>query len=272
MVVLSIDIRTPKDDSALLIRSHCLESTAFIPTPPPTQTKMSLTIHHLQASQSERLPWLCEELQIPYTLTLHQRAPIFSPQSIRDLNPLGQAPVIQDGDLTLAESAACVEYIIHRHGSGKLALPPSHNDYADYLYWFHFANGTLQPNILVMVLQQQQQLSGSEPAPGSLAARRAHRFGKLLAHLDDRLVRNEWLAGEEFTAADIMTVFSLTTMRMFYPFDLSPYQAVLRYLQRVVKRDGYCKARSKADPELELMIEGKPPISFRERLQAESKI
>jgi glutathione S-transferase len=95
---------------------------------------MPLTIHHLQLSQSERLPWLCEELNIPYTLTLHQRAPVFSRQSIKDLNPLRQAPVIQDGNLTLAEFAACVEYIIHVHGNGKLALPPSHKNYADYLY------------------------------------------------------------------------------------------------------------------------------------------
>ena len=105
-----------------------------------------LTIHHLQAGQSERIPWLCEELNIPYTLILHQRSPVFAPQSIRGLNPLGQAPVIQDGDLTLAESAACIEYIIHTYGNGRLAFPPSHKNYADYLYWFHFANGTLTPS------------------------------------------------------------------------------------------------------------------------------
>jgi len=95
---------------------------------------MTFTIYHLQVSRSERLPWLCEELQIPYTLILHQRDPFFSPQSIKDLNPIGQAPVIQDRDLTLAESAACVEYIIHIYGNGKLALSPTHKNYADYLY------------------------------------------------------------------------------------------------------------------------------------------
>lgn len=76
---------------------------------------MTLTVHHLQVGQSERITWLCEELEIPYKLVLHHRDPIFSPQSIKDLSPIGQAPIIQDGDLTLFESAACVEYIIRKY-------------------------------------------------------------------------------------------------------------------------------------------------------------
>jgi glutathione S-transferase len=205
---------------------------------------MPLTIHHLQVSQSEHLAWLCEELHIPYTLTLHQRAPIFSPQSIKDLNPLGQAPVIQDkdGSLTLAESAACAEYIIHVHGNGKLALLPSHKNYANYLYWFHFANGTLQPHVLTML--QFSHIDMADPS----AARQVERFGKLLALMDTRLVENARLAGDEFTAADIMTLFTLTTMRAFYPFDLTGYKGILAYLERVVQREGYRKARAKADP------------------------
>jgi glutathione S-transferase len=227
---------------------------------------MPLTVHHLQVSQSERVPWLCEELQIPYMLTLHQRAPIFSPQSIKDLNPLGQAPVIRDGSLTLAESAACVEYIIHVHGNGKLALPPSHKNYADYLYWFHFANGNLQPHV------QMLMQSSNTDTPSPYTAILVERFGKVLAFMDARLAENEWLAGDEFTAADIMIGFTLTTMRVFYPFDLTGYRAILAYLDRMVQREGFKKARAKADPDLELMIEGKPPRPFIERLKAEGKI
>lgn len=230
---------------------------------------MSLTIHHLQVSQSERLPWLCEELSIPYTLTLHQRAPVFSPQSVKDLSPLGQAPIIQDGDLRLAESVACAEYIIQVHGKGKLTLPPSHKNYADYLYWFHFANGTLQPQVLTLMQIPRFEKASRE---GSYAAKLGERFGKMLSLMDARLQESKWLAGEEFTAADIMNVFTLTTMRVFYPFDLSEYRGILAYLERVAQREGYRKAREKADPELELMIEGKPPTSFLERLKAKGKL
>lgn len=228
---------------------------------------MPLTVHHLQVSQSERIPWLCEELSIPYTLKLHQRDPVFSPQSIKDLNPgTGQAPVIQDGDITLAESAACTEYIIHKYGDGRLALPPSHKNYADYLYWFHFSNGTFQPH-LIMTMQVMRANPDSAPATRSL-----DRLGKLLSFMDDRLKKNTWLAGEEFTAADIMTVWSLTDMRTFYGYDLTGYEGILGYLQRVIKREGFKKARAKADPDLELMVEAKPPQAFVEKLKAAGKL
>jgi len=229
---------------------------------------MPLTIHHLQSGQSERIPWLCEELEIPYTLILHQRSPIFSPQSIKDLNPLGQAPVIQDGDLMLAESAACIEYIIHTHGNGKLALPPSHKNYADYLYWFHFANGTLQPHVVTML--QISHLDKDMSGPSGV--RTKERFAKMLAFVDSRLKENKWLAGEEFTAADIMIVFTLTTMRSFIGYDLSEYEGILGYLGRVTQRKGYSKARAKADQGLELMIDGKPPKSFVEKLKEQGKL
>lgn len=227
---------------------------------------MPLIIHHLQVSQSERIPWLCEELQIPYTLILHQRDPFFSPQSIKDLNPLGQAPVIQDGSLTLTESAACAEYIIHVHSNGKLVLPPAHKNYADYLYWFHFANGTFQPLLVSIV-----QVSRVEK-DGPTITRLVERLEKVLAFIDARLIENAWFAGDEFTAADIMAVVTLTTMRTFYPYDLTGYKGILAYLERVVQREGYRKARAKADPELELMIEGRAPQYFVERFNLEGKI
>jgi len=107
---------------------------------------------------------------------------------------------------------------------------------------------------------------------GPYAASLGERFKKMLTLMDARLLENVWLAGDEFSAADIMTVFTLTTMRTFYPFDLTGYQGILGYLERAVKREGYRKARAKADPELELMIEGKPPRSFVERSKSEGKL
>ncbi len=107
---------------------------------------------------------------------------------------------------------------------------------------------------------------------GPAGLRSKERFAKILEFVDSRLKENTWLAGEEFTAADIMTVFTFTTMRCFYPFDLSRYRGILGYLERVVKKEGYRKARAKADPELELMIEGKPPRTFLDKLKAEGKL
>lgn len=210
--------------------------------------------------------WLCEELGLKYTLKLHQRAPIFSPQSIKDLSPLGQAPVIQDDQLTLFESAACVEYLIRVHGNGNFILEPSHQNFADYLYWFHFSNGTFQPMVSTLLTVSRMDQTGKQ------TARYMERFLKMLKLMDDRLRENKWLAGDEFTAADIMIVFTLTTMRAFYPYDLTGYNGILAYLQRVVRREGYQKARAKADPNLEPRNDGKPPKSFMDRLQNEGKL
>jgi len=97
---------------------------------------MTLKVHHLTVSQSERVVWLCEELGIDYELIVHERAPIFAPQELKALHPTGAAPVIQDGDVTIAESAACVEYICQKHGGGRFIVKPTEKNYADYLYWF----------------------------------------------------------------------------------------------------------------------------------------
>ena len=85
-----------------------------------------LTVHHLGISQSERIVWLCEELEIPYALKIYQRDPktILAPADYKALHPIGTAPVITDGDLVLAESGAVVDYIIAKYGNGRLKLAP----------------------------------------------------------------------------------------------------------------------------------------------------
>ena len=106
---------------------------------------MPLTVHHLQVSKSERVPWLCEELGLDYTLKNYKRAPLLAPDEYKALHHSGSAPIIQDGDITLAESGACLEYIAQVYGKGKFIVKPGEANYADYLYWWHWANGTFQP-------------------------------------------------------------------------------------------------------------------------------
>jgi glutathione S-transferase len=226
-----------------------------------------LTVHHLQRGQSERIVWLCEELSIPYDLKLYQRSPVLSPPELVALAPLGAAPVITDSTfdpnkpLKLAESAAIVEYIIHKHGNGRLALPPSHKDYADYLYWFHLCNGTLQPAILRGMQFRMLGLEPDNPARKNAEA----RLNKILDNYNNRLTQVPWLAGEEFTAADIMTVFSLTTMRVFYPIDLTRYVGILSWLRRVGQRPTYRVAMDKSDPGFEPPLGAEAPEPFLKR-------
>lgn len=211
-----------------------------------------LTIHHLGHSQSERIVWLCEELGLPYELKLYARDPvtILSPPELKALHPLGAAPLLQDGGLLLAESAAIVEYILAKYGDGRLRLEPDHPDFAAYLYWFHFANGNLQP---VMGRQMMMGRVGLAPDhPVQLAVR--GRLDRVVELVEARLGEADYLAGDSFTAADIMSVFSLTTMRLFQPLDLKPYPAILAYLQRIGARPAYRRAMAKGDPDLAPML------------------
>lgn len=211
-----------------------------------------LTIHHLGRSQSERIIWLCEELGVPYELIRYERDPVtnLSPPALRALHPLGAAPVIEDDGLLLAESAAIVEFIIAKHGNGRLRLGPEHPDFASFLYWFHFANGNLQPVFGRLMMVNRVKLPTDHPAQQAVQG----RLDRVMALVEARLGESAYLAGREFTAADIMSVFSLTTMRLFQPLDLRLYPNILGYLQRIGARPAYGRAMAKGDPDLIPML------------------
>ena len=208
-----------------------------------------LIVHHLGKSQSERIVWLCEELGIPYELKRYARAPVLAPDEYRALHPIGSAPVIQDGALTLAESAAVVDYIIARHGNGRLAVPSPDPAFPEYLYWFHFANGTLQPAFMRLMIASRFDPPADHPA----LLLGQSRMQRILGMMEARLSQVPYLAGD-FSAADIMTVFSLTTMRHFQPYDLSPYPHIQKYLARIGARPAYQRAMQKGDPEMPLLL------------------
>ncbi|WP_428248037.1 glutathione S-transferase family protein [Ferrovibrio sp.] len=209
-----------------------------------------LTVHHLGKSQSERIVWLCEELGIPYDLKVYQRAPRLAPPEYKALHPIGSAPVITDGDITLAESGAVMDYILAKYGEGRLALGKDHPSFPDYLYWLHFANGSLQPGFMRLMVTTLL----NAPADNQTRQWGDKRLAQMLDLMDQRLSANPWLAGVDFTAADIMTVFSLTTMRHFQPYDLTPYPNIRAYLQRVAARPGYQRAMAKGDAGMELLL------------------
>lgn len=211
-----------------------------------------LTIHHLGKSQSERIIWLCEELGVPYALKRYTRDPvtILAPPDLKAMHPMGTAPVLTEGDLVLAESGAIMDYIIARHGGGRLALGPTHPDFASYLYWFHFANATLQAIMGRNMILGRLQLPADNPTLVSTK----ERLERALSLVDARLGDADYLAGNEFTAADIMIFFTLTTMRYFFPVDLAPYANIRAYLRRLSERKAYQTAMHKGDPGMALLL------------------
>jgi glutathione S-transferase len=205
-----------------------------------------LVVHHLRTSQSERVVWLCEELGIPYELKVYDRDKVtrLAPPEYKKLHPIGAAPVIDDGDVRIAESGAIVDYIVAKHGDGRLTLKPDHPDFAQFLYWSHFANGTFQPATGRNMILNRLDLPADNPVLVAMKSRLSLALGTLEA----RLASHQFLAGAAFTTADIMIVFTLTTMRLFYPYDLKPYPAILAYLQRIGARPAYQRAMAKGDP------------------------
>jgi glutathione S-transferase len=118
------------------------------------------------------------------------------------------------------------------------------------LYWLNFPQGTLQPGLGRLLLLSTLNIPPSDPRASMQLSRIKNGFNYLNDHLSKP--ENTWLAGEEFTAADVMCVFSLTTMRKFVEFDLSGYEGILGYLQRVSGREGYQRAMKRGDPEMDL--------------------
>jgi glutathione S-transferase len=224
-----------------------------------------ITIHHLGVSQSERIPWLCEELGVPYELKTYARSPLMAPAEYRALHPSGAAPVVDDPDagVALAESCAIIEYIAHRRGGGGLFVRPDEPNYPDFLYWWHWADGTFQPAVLLRLFLRSARVSEDDGEnPSARAA--VERQDRALGQMEARLGASRWLAGDEFTAADLMVVFTLTTARRFLGYDLAAYPNILRFLAEVGKREAYRAAMARCEPGWDpaLAMGAAPPKGF----------
>ena len=204
-----------------------------------------ITIYHLDTSRSERIVWLMEELGLEYKLELFQRNDNGSaPDALRKIHALGKAPVIRDGNTVLAESGAIVDYIVHRYAGDRLAVAPAAADYARYIYWFHFAEGSLMSLLILALVLSRVPEADASP----VRTRVLERMKQTLAFIDSELAQATYFAGATFSAADVMMTFPFTTMRHFLKYDLAPYANSLAYLQRIESRPAYQKAMALAGP------------------------
>ncbi len=204
-----------------------------------------ITIHHLGVSQSDRVVWLMEELELPYELKWYDRGEDFlAPQAYRDLHPAGTAPVITDGELVLGESTAIVEYISQRHGGGRLSVPVDDANYPHYLYWMQF-NNNLQSGLFTRFAFQ----AGGGEAGHPMIVTTERRIDGLYNALEQRLGESDYLGGDRFSCADIMSMFNLTSLAMMgarEPDDSMPNTRA--YVDRVTARPAYQKAMAIAGP------------------------
>jgi glutathione S-transferase len=210
-----------------------------------------LTVHHLGISQSERIVWLCEELEIDYELKRYDRRADnrLAPDDYKALHPMGIAPVITDGDLVLGESGAICDYICGRYGDGRLTPGPDDPDFAGHLFWFHGSNATFMTT-LMMQLVLMGSGEGNPAAP--FVADRSRRGWEMV---EARLAEAPFFGGANLTTADIMMVYCLTTSRAFRGTSIADYPNVKAYLKRIGARAPYQRAMAKAEPGMAPMLD-----------------
>jgi glutathione S-transferase len=217
-----------------------------------------IIVHHLNNSRSQRVLWLLEELGLDYEVKRYQRDPktMLAPPSLRAVHPLGKSPVITEGELTVAESGAIVEYLLDRHGRGRLRPPAGTPERLRHTYWLHYAEGSLMPVLLLALvfarLPRARMPFFIRPIVRGISSKvRASYVGPQMAlHLDfleGELGKSTWFAGEEFTGADIQMSFPVEAAMARGGLGASRPR-LAAYLERIHARPAYRRALERGGP------------------------
>ncbi len=217
-----------------------------------------ITVHHLENSRSQRVLWLLEELGLAYEIKHYQRDPKTSlaPESLRQVHPLGKSPVISDGAVTVAESGAIIEYLVERHGKGRLVPPAGSDEFLRYRYWLHFAEGSAMPPLLFTLVCDKVKNSPMpffvKPIARAIAGKVMDGFVKpnlksQLDFMETELKRSPWFAGDEFSAADVQMSFPLEAAAQRAGLD-SGRPKLMAWLKRIHARPAYKRALERGGP------------------------
>jgi glutathione S-transferase len=217
-----------------------------------------ITVHHLENSRSQRVLWLLEELGLPYEVKRYDRNPktMLAPPELRAIHPLGKSPVITDGDLTLAESGAIIEYLVDRYGAGKLAPPAGTPQRLRYSYWLHYAEGSAMPPLLLKLVFTQvpraPKLGLLRPIVRRIAdgVKKSFVEPQIRLHLDyleGELGKSTWFAGPDFSAADIQMSFPIEAASARGGLDATRPR-LWEFLARIHERPAYGRALERGGP------------------------
>lgn len=214
-------------------------------------------MHHLNNSRSQRILWLLEELALPYEVRRHERdaRTMLAPPELKALHPLGKSPLIQDGDIVMAETGAIVDYLLETYGQGRLRPPPGTAQARRCTYWLHYAEGSaMTPLLLKLVFSQLPRRAPGlmRPLVNALSGKTQTGFidPQIKTHADyweAELARSPWFAGDELTAADIMMSFPLEAAAS-RAIRLDDYPRIAAFLKTIHARPAYRAALEKGGP------------------------
>ena len=202
-----------------------------------------LKVHHLNNSRSQRILWLLEELALPYEVVRYQRdaQTNLAPDSLRKIHLLGKSPVLEDGGTIVIESGAIIEYVVRRHGQGRLAPAESSPDWPRYLQLMHYAEGSA---MLPVMLKLYLGRLGDAGAP--LQPRVTSEIENHFGWLDSELAQADYFVGDAFSAADIQLSFAIQVARLLHGLQRLPNLA--RFLERMQARPAYQRALERGGP------------------------
>jgi glutathione S-transferase len=225
-----------------------------------------ITVHHLENSRSQRIVWLLEELGSDYEIKRYGRDKQtgLAPPELLDVHPLGKAPVITDGDKTIAESGAIIEYLMYEYDDGRLRPEEGTDERLAYNYWLHYAEGSFAPLMILSLV-----LSRIEEAPMPFFLRPVAKgiAGKVregyldanvtrnLAFMDATLKKSRWFCGSMFSAADVQMSFALEAAEVRTNLS-DDYPHLAAFLETIRARPAYKRALDKGG-HYELMRAGR---------------
>lgn len=204
---------------------------------------MTIFVHHLEHSRSQRVLWMLEELELPYEVKRYERnkQTMLAPPELRRIHPLGKSPVIEDAGVVIAETGAIVEYLLEK-GDGRLG-PPAHRDaILRHRFFLHYAEGSLMPPLLVKLVLSRVPIFGKRAQ-----ARVQPMIDVHLDYLERELSGREWFVDDGMTAADIMLSFPLEAAR--HRAGLGPSRPnLVAWLDRIHARPAYRRALERGGP------------------------
>ena len=217
-----------------------------------------ITVHHLENSRSQRLLWLLEELGLPYKVKRYARDPktMLAPPELAKVHALGKSPVLTDGDITVAESGAIIEYLLDTYGEGRLRPATGTPERRQFTYWLHFAEGSAMPYLVLKLVFDKVRSAPVpffiKPVVKGVADQVTKSFiapniTKQPAFMEGELAQQPWFAGAEFSAADV---------QMSYPVEAvaetkglgADHPKLADWLARVHARPAYQRALKKGGP------------------------
>jgi len=217
-----------------------------------------IVVHHLENSRSQRVLWLLEELGVGYEVRRYKRDPhtMLAPPELRRVHPLGKSPVVTDGDVTVAESGAIVEYLIDTHAGDRLRPPAGTPERRRYTYWLHFAEGSAMPPLLVKLIVDRMRTAKlpffARPVARAIAGRVETAFvapnlASQLAFMEAELAGRPWFAGSQFSAADVQMSYPLEAAQARAGLD-GRFPALTGWLEKIRARPAYARALAAGGP------------------------